>query len=325
MSYVDEYAQLFREAADRQARSSPFTRARRLAPRAGVALAVTAAVAALVVLPGVRVGERAANPVPPDDPIVIAYIASVRDSDVRREPACRPPRPGAKVSDAPMAPETRAALGVLRRPGRVPRRFLRGVRRWGDPRATMLAGSLRLLGDPPRALLYVMRGPYGRFAPRDPELCTELMQAELARRTSGSSDEVREGARRALDERLEREQQLIADPADRLYLAMLDDRGRVAGGGGGVEVAQVRRTGMGSSGIVRVRGRRARVVQGLVPDEVHSIEIVARGAGDRPWVRRHRVDVRDNYFRSEPFHAASFRVRWLDARGDEIDRGKPSA
>ena len=322
MSYVDQYAALFREAADRQARPSPLTRLRRHAPRAGIVAVAAAATAAVVLLPRLDLADRAAAPAPPDDPLVIAHLAGVSESDVRKDAACRPPRRSvARVSAAPVAPETRAALGVLRRPQRVPPRFLRDVRRWSDPRATVMAGSLRLLGRPPHALLYVVRGPFGPFIARDPRRCTELMLAELDRRATSASEEVRAGARAALEQRLEQDLEMIASPVDRVYVSELDSRGRVAGFGGGLDVEQVRRTGTGSSSLVRVRGRQARQVSGLVPDGVHSIEIVARGAGDRPWVRRHRVRVTDNYFRSQPFHAASFRVRWFDARGEEIDRG----
>ena len=323
MSYVDQYAAIFRQAADRQARPSPASRVRRYAPRAGlVAMAAAAAAVAAVMLPGIDLGERAATPAPPDDPLVIAHLAGVRESDVRKEAVCRPPRRSvAGVSSAPVAPATRAALGVLRRPQSVPRRFLRDVRRWSDPRATVMAGSLRLLGRPPRALLYVVRGPFGPFIARDPRRCTELMLAELDRRAASATDEVRAGARAALEQRLAQDLEMIATQVDRVYVSELDLRGRVAGFGGGLDVEQLRRTGTGSSRLVRVRGRQAREVSGLVPDGVHAVEVIARGAGERPWVRRHRVVVRDNFFVVGPFHAASFRVRWLDARGSEIDRG----
>ena len=321
MSYVDEYARIFRDAADRQARSSRATRLRLHAPRAaGISLAAAAVAAAVAVLPDLRTGERAAAPVPPDNPLVVAHLTAVRNSDVPRDPSCRPPRPGAGVTDAPMAAATRKGLGVLRRREDVPPEMLRDLRRWGDPRATVLAGSLRLLGRPPRALLYVMRGPTGRFIARDPRRCTELMLAELARRTARSSEAVRTGARRALEGMLARDLELLESRTDRIYMALLDRAGRVAGGGGGVEIDRVRRSGMSSSGIHRVRGRQARSVSGLVPDGVRTVEIVARGAGEDPWVRRHRVPVRDNYFSFEGFHAQSFTTRWLDARGREIAR-----
>ena len=327
MSYVDQYARIFREAADRQARTSGRTRLRLRAPRAGLVAAVAALAVIAVILPRLDIGERAASPpstpAPPTDPRVSDVMDEVLNGDARREVPCRPPRRGAGVTDAPVGRVARETFGVLRRPGNAPPRILRSIRRGGDPRAEVLSESVRMLpygSRRPLAVLFVQHGPAGRFVPRDPERCAELMQAELQKLAADEPQDVREGAARALAAHAADQARAVTDEQDRLYLFGLY-KGEVSGGGGGATAEQLRQTGMGGSGTVRIKGRVSRVVNGLVPDGVAEIEIIAKGGGTRPWVKRHRVPVEDNYFHFEGFHAASFRSRWLDAAGKEVPKG----
>lgn len=321
MSYVDRYADAFREAADRRARRPLASRLPRRFARPLVA-AVAAVALIVLLLPGLRSGERAAAP-PPDDPRVARLVGGALSGEASTQIPCRPPRGRAGLSDAPPRPETRAALGVLRRPGRVPPRLLRELSKRGDPRAAILVPSARVLraGGRDRAVLYVMRGP--RFAARDPEACDELIRGELDQLARRQPEAVTTAARDRLEGVLEQRRSSIADDRDQLFLSELTTAGHPGGGAGGGSVEQLRRGGMGSSSVGRPRGGGPpfRVVSGLVPDGVAEVEIVARGAGDRPWVRRHRVRVEDNFFLLERFHAATFGVRWLDAAGREIERG----
>jgi hypothetical protein len=174
----------------------------------------------------------------------------------------------------------------------------------------------------PRAVLFVQHGPVGRLFPRDPERCLHLKRAALLEGAAHEPEEVREGALRALEKIAASELETIDDRQDRLFLFALRD-GVPAGGGGGGTAAQVGRTGMHSTSILRRDGRVGRDVEGLVPDGVAEVEIVAHGAPPRGWVRRHRLRVRGNYFRLPYFHAESFELRWLDARGREVPHGPP--
>jgi hypothetical protein len=324
MNYSDRYAEIFREAADRQARPASLRdrlrgRLPAARPVAVLAACVLAAVAAVLALSDMDAGERAAGP-DPEDPRVSALVSDVIvASRPRRETPCRPTRVRTPVVDGPLTPETLAAFEVLRRPaGPLPDRL--PLMRSGEVRSEILRDSIRVLHSRGGyvAVLWVTRGPSAIFAARDPEACAELQRAELERRLRGEPDVLARAAREKFEAHVRAGRESLMDTVDRLHLVVMQPGG-AGSGTGGVPVSQVRRTGLSGSSIGRPRGggRVFRIAFGVVPDGVETVEITARGKG---WVRRHLVPVRNNYFQLAGFHASSFSIRWLDARGEEIER-----
>jgi hypothetical protein len=218
------------------------------------------------------------------------------------------------------ATETLAALGIFRRaPGRddrVQERWLRAG--LGGSEGVLLARSVRgvRVGGGLRLIVFITRGDVG-MALRDPAACLALRHREVDRRGAGSDVADLRAAHAELDE-LERERQArVADQSDQLFLFAERSPG-VASGGGGAVIEDVLARGMGGWTLDRRRGRRYRILHGLVPDRVAAVELRTTFHG-RPY--RRRVKIRDNVYGFRIPYGGPFRLIWRDANGKRLPRG----
>ncbi len=254
-----------------------------------------------------------------DDPtghrLAYSVIRATANTD-----GCRAARGGMRLTEDAPAPETLAALGIFRRaPGRddrVQERWLRAG--LGGSEGVLLARSVRgvRVGGGLRLIVFITRGDVG-MALRDPAACLALRHREVDRRGAGSDVADLRAAHAELDE-LERERQArVADQSDQLFLFAERSPG-VASGGGGAVIEDVLARGMGGWTLDRRRGRRYRILHGLVPDRVAAVELRTTFHG-RPY--RRRVKIRDNVYGFRIPYGGPFRLIWRDANGKRLPRG----
>lgn len=177
-------------------------------------------------------------------------------------------------------PRIRADYGVFRRPARPgeARSFNQRLLNIGG--RDVLRSGIRVTraASGRRYVLILSFGP-GHAGPRDPVAClSEVRKAALARPEAADA-KVRARIAEILDKRAQRAQDLLSGRSQYLIVMSLIDKTHRSAGGGGTIIKNGRVPAFGSIGAGGVP--RKVHIDGLVPDEVHDIQVVDRDGNPR--------------------------------------------
>jgi hypothetical protein len=246
----------------------------------GAAAGATVASADLVI--------PASHPPGPNTLRAVDAVNDARGEVARGDRACRTraPQGGGSVTHEPIPQDMLDAFAVLRRPETPQDAVDRRLRfPFADRIAVDYARRARVLPDGTRVLVIPALDAQPHLRLR-PERCFARERAALEHRLRGEPPKAQRAARRLLRD-AQRDERDAARRQPRAGLFVFTGGPHGGSGGGGQDVATIRKHGSFSSSYIHGRGSR---VVGLIPDGVATIDFAfARGRSLEPEGKRKRV------------------------------------